>query len=51
MHTINLICAWKCGDHMKIQHIPVQPWASDFMEIHPNTVKSFSLKNKKPTIN
>lgn len=48
MHTINWICAWKCGEHMKNQHISVQPWASDFMEIHPNILKSiFSLKNQK----
>lgn len=52
MRTINLIRAWKCGEHMKIQHVSVQPWASDFMETEPNILKCiFPLKNKKATVN
>lgn len=51
MLSINFICAWKCGEHMKIQHISVQPWAPDFMEIHPTTLKSvLPLKNKNPPL-
>lgn len=51
MHTIKLICAWKCGEHMKMQHISVLPWASDFMEIHSNILHPICpLKNKPPLL-